>query len=229
MRLAAFFSLLLISFASTANPVEVGGTFVEIPTPPGFARVTPEMTGVVELQKYFVPPINQQLAWFISEGDVPTALEGGIPDLARRFTVQVAKTTAGHHLTNAEFSQIKQMYKTEGEQRIEQLKGQLSQFFADANKGISKQLDVNVVISAGGIVPLPYHFESDRVFSASMLMKSDIVAESGQSFSEVNAATTTFVHVRGRLLFLYVNGSKDDLEWTRARSKEWAMAVLAAN
>lgn len=111
MRLAAFLSLLVISFASTANPVEVGGAFVEIPTPSGFARVTLEMTGVVEFQKHFVPPTNQQLASFISEGDVPAALEGRIPDLTRRFTVQVAKKVAGHQLTNAEFSQLKQMYK----------------------------------------------------------------------------------------------------------------------
>lgn len=229
MKLAAFFWLLVIPFASTANPVEVGGTSVEIPTPHGFARVTPEMTGVVELQKYFVPPTNQELASFISEGDVPTALEGKVPDLTRRFTVQVAKKIAGHQLTNAEFSQLKQMYKTEGEQRIEKLKGQLSQFFEDANKGISKQLDVNVVISVGGIVPLPYHFESDRIFSTSMLMKSDIKSESGHIISEVIAATTTLVHVKGRLLFLYAYGSKDDLEWTRARSKEWAEAVIASN
>lgn len=229
MRLAALLSLLAISFASAANPIEVGGVSIEIPTPSGFARVTPEMTGVVELQKNFVPPTNQQLASFISQNDAPIALGGKIPDLTRRFTVQVAKKISDHPLTSEEFAQLKQMYKTEGEQRIEQLKGQLSQFFADASKGVSRQLDTDVVISAGGVVPLPYHFESDRIFSASMLMKSDIRAESGQTYSEVIAATTTLIHVKDRLLFLYVYGGKEDLDWTRASSKEWAEAILASN
>lgn len=229
MKLVVLLSLFAISFASAANPVDVGGVSIEIPTPTGFARVTPEMKGVVELQTSFVPPSNQQLIAFISQDDAPTALEGKIPSLAKRFNVQIAKKYASHSLTNAEFSDLKRLYKTEGERMIEQLKGQLSEFFANASKGVSQQLDTNVVISAGGVVPLPSHFENDRIFSASMLMKSDVKGESGDTYSEVISATTTIIHVKKRLLFLYAYGGKDDLEWTRARSKELAEAIVASN
>lgn len=229
MKIAALVLLLSISFACSASPVEVGGVSIEIPTPTGFARVTPEMTALVELEKNFITSSNQELASFISENAVPTALEGKIPDLRRRFTVQIEKKSAYHLLTTEEFLQLEHVFKADWEQQIERLKSELPLLFSDASNRVSNQLDTNVVISASGVVPLPPHFESDRSFSASMLMKANVRSEFNKVSSGIIAATMTLVYVKNRLLFLYSYGDKQDLEWTRARSKEWADTIIAAN
>lgn len=39
----------------------------------------------------------------------------------------------------------------------------------------------------------------------------------------------TFLHVKGKLIFLYVNGGDQDLDWTRQFSKAWAAVILTAN
>jgi hypothetical protein len=35
--------------------------------------------------------------------------------------------------------------------------------------------------------------------------------------------------LKGKILYLYANGGKQDLEWTRKVSSDWARAVIAAN
>ena len=45
----------------------------------------------------------------------------------------------------------------------------------------------------------------------------------------VVAATTAFVHVRDKILFIYVYGAEDDLEWSRDFASNWLDQIFAAN
>jgi len=229
MRIATLFFLLILSKVGIAQTIDVGGVQVEIPTPAGFARVTPEMTAVTKLQRNFIPPTNTLLVSFISQEDVPTALDGKIPRLTRRFSVQSSKEALTHSMTSAEFSQLKQLFRAQGEQRIHQLKDKYAELFANASQEVSKQLDVNMLIDIGGVVPLPPHHESEKIFSSSMFMTSNVTLESGEDFSEVVSATSSLVYVNRRLMFLYVYGDKNDLEWTQSISKAWAESIVASN
>ncbi|MGB5164979.1 MAG: hypothetical protein WBN61_06970, partial [Woeseiaceae bacterium] len=47
--------------------------------------------------------------------------------------------------------------------------------------------------------------------------------------TEVLAATTLFLHVKDKVLFLYVYGSKSELDWTREAAAMWATDIVAAN
>lgn len=227
MKIALLALLLAISFTGAARQFAVGGTQIEIPTPAGFVRVTPEMTKVNDLVRHFVPATNEQLTLYIAEADAPAALAKDLPSLTRRLHVQLPKKLVGHSLTASQFKQLQQMAKADSEKLHERARDSLD--LSAASKVASRLLDASMVIKAGGVVPMPYHEESDRTIASSMLMVNEVGTDSGVAHSEVISATSTYVFVKDKLLFLYVYGSKDDLEWTREKSKEWAAAVVKAN
>ena len=41
--------------------------------------------------------------------------------------------------------------------------------------------------------------------------------------------TVTMVHVKARILCLYVTGGETDLKWTRTVAREWTEAIIKAN
>lgn len=223
---------LLIIVAPTlglASPIKVGSTTIEVPVPRGFALVIPEMTQVSELQKHFTPPTNEQFAAFIAESDVPQALAGEIPRLQRRFTVQSAKSLVDRPVTQAEFVQLKRTFASDNERMFEELRNKLPDLMSKASKGVSDQLDTQLVIEIGGIVPFPSHYEDERSLSSSMIARNEFTSADGEALIDVIAATMTLIHVKDRVLFIYAYGSKDDLDWTREASKEWIKTIVSAN
>lgn len=229
LLLAFALSSLVGSGIALATPVQIGGTSIEIPTPRGFARVVPEMSQVSELQKHFVPPTNDQLAAFIVESDVPQALAGEIPLLQRRFTVQIAKSLINRPVTRAEFAQLKKKLASDNEQAFQKLKEQLPDLMSKASKGMSGQFDTELVIEIGGVVPFPPHHEDEHSISSSMISRNEFTSSTGESFIDVIAATMTLLRVRDHVIFIYAYGGKDDLDWTRERSKEWVAEIVSAN
>lgn len=223
------FFLIIAPAIGVASSIEVGDSVIEIPAPLGFVLVTPEMTQVNELHKHFIPPTNQQFAAFIAESDVPEALAGEIPPLQRRFTVQTAKNLVNKSVTQAEFAQFKSSIASDIEKTIEEVKKKLPELMSKVSEGISGQLDVQLMMEIGDVVPFSPHYEDDRSISLSMITRNEIRSETGETFSNVIAITMTFIHVRDRVLFIYSYGGKDDLDWTRKSSKEWVRVIVSAN
>jgi hypothetical protein len=65
--------------------------------------------------------------------------------------------------------------------------------------------------------------------SYSILANVTLKKADGQTIQLPRATTIAFLHVRGKLLFICVNGSREDLKWTRQTSKDWSSAIRAAN
>ena len=55
------------------------------------------------------------------------------------------------------------------------------------------------------------------------------VSAEGAKEKVIVSATTTFVNVSGKVLFLYCYGPQDELEWTRSASKSWVEKVMVSN
>ena len=231
MKRTQMIALLLIVAPAIgiAGSTQVGNSAIDIPAPLGFARVIPEMTEVSELQQHFIPPTNQQFAAFIAESDVPQALAGEVPPLQRRFTVQTSKNLVDRPVTQAEFAQLKRSIASNNVKTVEELKKKLPDLMSKASKGVSDQLDTELMIEVGGVVPFPPHYEDDHSMSYSMIARNEVRSEGGESFSDVITATMTLIHVRNRVLFIYSYGGKDDLDWTRESSKTWVRAIVSAN
>lgn len=225
-----FFALILILPAvSFATDISVGGVSLTIPHPNGFSPVTQQMALLYDLQKQFVASGNEEFVAFIPERDVPAALQDDISNMPRRFTVQTANSLIGVTVSTSDFLQLKNSVKSQNDEFMKKLKQQLPDLTKQINEGITKKYDVDLAFSVSQMVPMPVHEETDRMLAYSLLTKYDIKDNHGNPATIVTVVTMTFVHVRGKVLFLYSYAEESGLEWSKRASREWADAVIAAN
>ncbi|MDP3013012.1 MAG: hypothetical protein Q8M92_02135, partial [Candidatus Subteraquimicrobiales bacterium] len=220
---------LFMSVTGWADTISIGDTALDIPNPHGFAAVTPQMTTVYEFQKRFVAPDAEQFIAFIPESALPLALKGEMPDLTRTFSVQTAKKIIDIPVSIADFSKLKHDIKTQYEDTFKRVEKQVPDLMGKINEGITKQYKVNPALSVSQTIPLPPHQETDRTLAFSAFVKYNVNDVSGNSASYVTVVTTTFVHVKSKVLFLISYAEEDGLEWSREISKQWANAIVEAN
>lgn len=229
MKLTPAMILLIMPLVAAANTISVGGQSVKVPTPSGYAPVTSEMSELYELQKMFVAPTNEEFITFIPEELIPAVLQGEIPEINRWFSVQTARTIASRAVTSTDFRGVKDKIRTENDQLIKKVEGQLPGLMGKINEDFSGKYDVNLALSLSQLVPLPVHDESERSLAYSAFIKYNMNDEHGRPATFVSVVTMTLVHVNGRLLFLYSYGDENDLEWTRRASKEWVTRLISDN
>lgn len=224
-------TLLIVLFPLTALGAEisVGGTSLRIPTPSGFAEVTPGMMPLYEFQKRFVAPSNEEFVVFISENEVPKALNGEIPELIRRFSVQTVKTLIDASATTSDFEELKTLIKTQNEEILKNAQGQMDSTIDDISDGIDEDFDIDLALKMSQMVPLPPHAETERSLAYSSFVRYDMKDEFGNPMPFTAVVTATFVYVKGKVLFLYSYAEESALDWSRAVSSEWATNVVKSN
>jgi hypothetical protein len=119
--------------------------------------------------------------------------------------------------------------KTDNARTARQIEEQVPGLMREINEGLTADYDVDLALSVGGVVPLPPHDESERTFAFSLITKYEMTDLEGNPVRWEASATSTVVHLRAKVVFLYAVGQKEDLEWTREVSRKWASAVIAAN
>jgi hypothetical protein len=214
---------------SEATDISIGGVSLSIPNPNGFSPVTQQMAVLYDLQKQFVAPTNEEFVAFIPERDVPAVLRDEIPDLPRRFTVQTAKSLIGVSVSTSDFVKLKNTIKSQNDELMKKVEKELPGLMKQMNEGITKKYDVDLAFSVSQMVPLPVHEDADRTLAYSALVKYDMKDEHGKPAPFVVVFTATFVHVKGKVLFLYSYAEESGLEWSKEASRQWANAVIAAN
>ncbi len=227
--LIALLFFLAPAAVSSAETVSIGGTVIEIPSPPGFAAVTPKMATLYDIRKKFVPPNNEEFIAFIPEEAIPIALRGEIPELDRVFAVQTSKALVNVSVSRSDFLELKVTTKTQYHDIIKKVERAVPDLLEQTNRELSKEYNRNLALSISQIVPLPIHEETDRTLAYSTLNKSQANDESGNPVLYTQAVTTTNIHVKSKVLFLYSSAEETGLEWSRQISKQWADAVVAAN
>ena len=223
-------SLLVYSFSATlcAETLTVGGSPLEIPAPDGYAKVTPQMDGAYRLGQQMGDPMNDLLAFYVNDVDLPAAISGQVPVLERYFVLKVNKDLKGITVGNRDFAEIAQATAQQNKEVLKSVEELLPDLMQDSSEGISKEFDIDFAMSISQMVPLDPHLTTENVFSYSMYINYG-VATGGATENDVMAATTTFINVSGKLLFLYSYGPQEDLEWTRSASKMWAIAIDSGN
>jgi hypothetical protein len=187
------------------------------------------MQPYAELAKRFVPPSNEQFALFLPEEDVATAARGEIPQPKRWFYVQTTKSLIQPFVSAADFAQIKQAVKTQNDETMKKAESQMPGLLQKVNKGLSEDYKLDLNLSVDQMLPLPAHNETERSLAYSTLLKYKANDEGGKPFVFEGVVTATFVYLQGKILFLYANGEKSDLDWSRSESQKWANTVIAAN
>jgi len=206
-----------------------GTTPMTIPAPEGYVAVTKEMVALTKTAEVFVPPQNVLLASFIPEPSLTAMQHGDAPNLNRTMCVQAERNSLSRTVTQSDFTEIKLLMRRQQSDLAKKAEREMPGFMETVNQRIKDNHSMDVAIKLGGMVPLPPHQETERSLAFSMLISYSIKNAQGKSTVGAGYATAAFLHVRGKLLFVYVYGDENDLEWTRQCSKDWTAAILAAN
>lgn len=224
------YSILILLFCSSAygGSFSVGGQVIEVPSPKGFYQVTNKMDAVYRLAQQMVDPMNDQLAYYIAETDVPIAMSGEIPTLERYFILKVNKNIKNMVVGTKEFSEFKKITKQQNNEIFKSVEKIMPELLEKTSKGISKEFDVDIALKITQMVPLEPHHETNNSISYSMYINIGMVAkETKEDF--IVSATATYINVAGKVLFLYSYGPRNDVEWTRSASKIWEESILSQN
>lgn len=220
--------LIFITGSAYAETFSVGGKELVIPSPQGFSRVTQQMDVVYRMSLQMVDPKNDQLAYYISDSDIPSAMAGELPSLERTFLLKVNKQLKNMVIGSKDFAELKSMTKRQNKEIFESVKSQVPGLMKGTSEGISQEFDVDFALQISQMLPLDPHYEADNALAYSMYINYGVSAE-GTKEELIVSATTTFVNVSGKVLFLYCYGPQDELEWTRNASKSWAENVMISN
>lgn len=218
----------IIAGYAHADTFEIGGKRINIPAPQGYSRVTPQMDAVHRISLQMVDPMNDLLAYYISDSEVPTAIARGIPSLERTFLLKINKQMKNVVVGTKDFSELKSVTKRQNKKIFESIRSQVPGITEKVSEGISKEFDVDFAFKISQMIPLDPHYEADNALAYSMYVNYGISTE-GVEKKAIMAVTTTFVNVAGKVLFLYCYAPQDQIEWTRSASKTWAEEVMASN
>jgi len=221
--------LFLQSFSVlTAETFSINGNEISVPSPAGFVRVTDDMTAVAKMVQQMNDSMNDTLAYYIMESDVPTAMAGKVPSLEKTFILKVNKELRNMTVGKDDFSQLKSMTKNQNQQIFENVKAQLPEEMKHISQGMSQEFNIDFAMNVSQMVPLEPHYEAENALAFSMYINYGVTA--GQEKIEgIVASTATFLNAAGTVLFLYGYAPKDELEWTRDASMSWAESVMERN
>lgn len=226
--LSSIFLLFFVVEIVNAATFSVGGKELVIPSPKGFSIVTQEMNAAYRLSQEMVDPVNDHLAFYIAESEIPVAISGKIPSLERYYILKVNKKLKNMIVDSKDFIELKKITKLQNQEIIKSVESQMPGLIKKTSEGISKEFDVNFALKLLQMVPLDPHYVADNAFSYSMYINYGAeIEEAKENF--IVSATATFVNVAGKILFLYCYGNQEDLEWTRNTSKAWTEMVMASN
>jgi hypothetical protein len=209
--------------------IAVGTARFSVPTPEGYSLITTNMQPYAEVAERFVPPMNEQFALFLPEADAAAAARGEVPQSERKLYVQTSKKMVQAFVSSADFDELKRTLKTQNTDAIKKAEAQMPGLLKKMNEGVAQDYNVNLNLALDQIVPLPPHYETERGLAYSMFLKFRVDDENGKPAVFEGVATGTFVHLQGKVLYLYVNAEKSALRWCREESQRWADAIIAAN
>lgn len=232
-RLTATTALVVFTFPlvlrAAVVTVDVGGTSVAIPEPNGLSHLGPEETLLHELLATYTWPQNYRLATFVPELLLKETPNGEFPRLFRRASVQVEKTSLRLVVSVSQFADLCRQMREQYEQMLADAEKKLPGIQENIEGRVAEEFDVDIHTSNISVIPLTPHDESSSSFSFSVLARGETTVDGSSLGTDFVAGTTTLLHTKDRVLFLYVWGPRDDLEWTRQVSRDWASSIRRAN
>ena len=223
-------ALLLLQNLSlfAADTFTINGRDITVPAPQGFVRITDDMTAVKRVIQQIVDSGTDTLAYYIMESEVPAAMAGEIPSLERTFCLKVDKKLRNMTIGKNDFSQLKSTTKNQNQQIFEDINAQIPELMKNMSQGMSQEFDVDIAMNISQMLPLEPHYEAENALAYSMYINYGVSA-GNENIEEIAPATVTFLNASGTVLFLYGFAPKDELEWTRSASMNWAESVMASN
>ncbi len=228
-RIPAVFLLAGISLSVGAVDIDVGGRQVTVTIPGGYTELTPNMSPYYETTQAYIAPSNYRYLSLIPKAKADALLSGEIVELERYMNVESEKGISTQSVSAAMFDEFRGILRTQLDETFEEVSKRLPGMFDEANAKLSESFDVDIALSTENMVPLPIHLDSTNALAFSMYINFEFSINDEDMGSDVVAGTMLFLHVKDKVLFLYVYGPESDLEWTRDFAANWAVQIIAAN
>jgi hypothetical protein len=212
-----------------AAEIEIGDRVIEIPLPDEYAELTPQMSPMYEAMQAYISPQNVRFMTLIAEDKAAALLRGEAVDLGRYINVESQKDISAASITSAQFAELRSAFRNQIAEMYANVEKQLPDLVAQGNSALSETFSADVAVELGGLVPLPVHHDVDNAIANSMFMTVGTTVNSEDAGVNVLAATSLILHVRDKVLFLYVYGTESDLEWTRNTAANWSTEIIDAN
>ena len=219
---------IILTLSANTKPFAIGGETLEIPSPKGFILVTSQMDALNRLVLQLTDPANDQLAYYITKSDAPTAISGAIPPLERYCILKVGKKIKNAVVSTEDFTKLKNIVKQNNKRILKAAEAKIPGMMDKMSKEINKEFGVELTLKVSEMVPYDPHYETDNALAYSMHMNYGITAE-GHTEDSIVSATIIFVNVGGKVLFLYCYGLHEEIEWTRSASKDWVETIVKNN
>ncbi len=231
-KLKLILALLLIqgfSLSAGAVEVKVGDRLINVPSPDGFVELTPKMSPYYETSRAYIAPNNIRYLTLIAEDKAEALLRGEDVELNRYVNVESEKGISAISVSSGQFAELRSILRNQIDELYANVEKQLPQMVDEGNKTVSAEFAADIAIELGGLAPLPIHLDTDHAIANSMFMTVGVAVDGDDVQSSVLAATSLTLHVKDKVIFLYVYGSKSDLNWTRQVAAMWATDIVAAN
>lgn len=215
--------------AVEAEDIQVGDRTITVPYPDDFVELTPQMSPYYESMNAYIAQTNTRFVTLLTRSDGEALLDGDTVEVNRYINIESENSIIASSVTASDFAELRQIYRTQIDTMYEDVQGELSSMLQDGNEALSDALSVDVVMEMGGLVPMPIHLDTENMIANSLLVTTAGTVDGADVGGKVVAGTSLILHIKDKVIFIYVYGSENDLDWTQGRAEAFAMEIVAAN
>jgi len=147
----------------------------------------------------------------------------------RTFSIQTSKTILEARLSQSQFDELRSTFREGNETAMADAREATDRMLEEFAEGVEEVSEVELALSISGMVPLAPHVDTERILAYAMYLNLEASEGDEQREIDVGVAVVNVVYVKSKVLFLYANAPREDLEWARTASQDWANAVIEAN
>lgn len=218
-----------LSAGAFAEDIDVGGRPISIPFPDGFVELTPEMGPYYETMAAYTMPTNVRFFTLVPTATAETLSSGEYVDLPRFFNIESERAMMDRSVSTSDFAELRAYLSSQLEQLFVTVEDTIGEVVDQGNAALSESYGAEVEVDVGKTVPLSIHTntEDKLAFTSRTVVAGSFDGVSSEPDTVIT--TSLILHVQDKVLFLYVYGGADDIEWTRQQAAAWGDAILAAN
>jgi hypothetical protein len=228
-RLLAFLLFAGLGAGAFAEDIDVGESTISIPFPDGFVELTPEMGPYYDTMAAYTMPTNVRFFTLVPTETAETLLSGEYVDLPRFFNIESERAMMDRSVSTSDFAELRAYLSSQLEQLFVTVEETVGEVVDQSNAALSESYGAEVKADVGETVPLSVHTNTENKLAFTSKTTVGGTFDGAASEPDTIITTSLILHVQDKVLFLYVYGTGDDIEWTRRQAAAWGDAILAAN
>lgn len=222
LRTLFLLAVLVPSTAWADELISIGKTNIVVPPPPSSVPLTEEMQPFFDWSRQLVAYDAIEVLAYLPNYLQVMVREGGMPDRARHYSLRVDRSLRHRTFSAEEF----RAWKTELTMRIQEAIDMeypplVAELGRTSEKGGSE--GKFTVLVDGPFTP---DFETENILAHSTVLR---VFTEGAPEGIQMVLSRAAVHLGGKIFFLYVYGSANDLWLSRSMVNVWARRIVEAN